>query len=104
MYSEKIKKLIPAKIEELKEHLSEKELNSKPIGERYTLAELHTAFSLIQNKSNYKKSINSTILKEDYDISAAACSFMTGSMLDIINETKDGYQVVAEGYYAAIGA
>lgn len=102
MYSQNITNQIPKSKTEKIPFLSEEELNSVPEGD-YTLLELHAAFDLIKDKEHYKNPIQATIPREDFAITSAACSFFTGSMLDISETTDTHYVVEAVGYFEAIG-
>ncbi|CAH6985496.1 conserved hypothetical protein [Vibrio chagasii] len=87
------------------EYHNEDFLNKSMCAEGFTYLELQIAFDLISPKTGYKDPIDTVIDMEDYDICAEACSFITGSSLEIVAEPSDGkVHVVAEGYYNAIGS
>jgi len=71
----------------------------------YTQAELHEAFSAVQDRENWKRPIRATIPKTQVDVTRAAVIHFTGSV-PIVTPCPDGVHVEIEaaGYYVAIGA
>jgi hypothetical protein len=104
MYSNAIKDQMNVSKKALLNHFKLEDLIKPLMGQEHSRLELHAAFDLIKDKTNFKNPINSQVLKKDYEISNEACIFFTGSSLDIIGENDTHYQVEAVGYYAAIGA
>lgn len=102
MYSQNITNQIPKSKAEKMPFLDEEELNGIAVGD-YTLLELHAAFDLIKDNEHYKNPVHATIPREDFAITSVACSFFTGSALDIAETTDTHYVVEAEGYFAAMG-
>lgn len=55
---------------------------------------------------NWKDPINSVIKVKDFEIMNEACTYYTGSELQVVShlESRKCYWVYADGYYKAIGA
>lgn len=69
----------------------------------YTRGQLQEAFNFLKKgMSDWKDPICKDIPKDKLVIMREACSFFTGSFLDIYREKKNSYRVYAEGYYNAM--
>ncbi len=78
------------------------EVNGKGVSRR----ELQDAFEKVQNKDNWKMSVNAYVPESDdaaKNLYAAAIEFFTGSKAEFM-ALSNGMVVKAEGYYAAVGA
>lgn len=74
----------------------------------YTQEELLAAFKRVENKSDWKKRIWRLVVikdQEDRQLITQAVIHFTGSVPEFFETaTPNKYRVVANGYYAAIGA
>ena len=61
-------------------------------------------FAKIKPKGRWKNPIDCWIDADDFDACADACTFFTGSLLDVYAKKGGKVRVKAAGYYAAIGA
>lgn len=74
-----------------------------PLG--FTRGQLQDAFKVLtKNMENWKDPILAVIRKDEFVIMRDACSFFTGSFLEIEQEKGQFCIVSAEGYYMAIGS
>lgn len=82
------------------------EINSEvvsPLG--FTRGQLQDAFNVLtKDMKNWKDPIIKVIRKDEIKIMREACSYFTGSFLEVEKEKGDFCIVSAEGYYMAIGA
>jgi chromosome condensin MukBEF MukE localization factor len=83
--------------------------NAVPRAERpeYTQEQLQAAFNKVANSKNWKNRINRIVTVADdseRDLIARAVIHFTGSVADFIELGDNKYRVIADGYYAAIGA
>ncbi len=104
--SQKIQQVIAGKKlrEEYLEHFNDAQLD-EVVHLDYTRIELTAAFSLIQDKENYKAPINSTIEDVLFPICDAACVFFTsGRLTKVSSLPNDRILVHSEGYYHHCGA
>lgn len=73
----------------------------------YTSEELNKAFNRVANSKNWKNRINRVVeIKDDEerDLISEAIIHFTGSCPDFIEQSNGKVRVVANGYYATIGA
>ncbi len=70
----------------------------------YTQQELIDAFETVQNKKNWKYSIDARISVDQMDIVGEAIAHFTGSIPHFDDGHDGTIRVEAEGYYIAIGA
>lgn len=70
----------------------------------YTDAELHRAFDMVKNRTNWKEPINAVIAESDLDIVTEAVIYFTGCLIDVWPYKEGRVRVTAAGYYAQIGA
>jgi len=74
-----------------------------PLG--FTRGQLQDAFNVLtKGMENWKDPIVKVIRKDEFVIMREACSFFTGSFLEVEKEKGDFFIVSAEGYYMAIGS
>jgi hypothetical protein len=74
---------------------------------RYTNEQMSQCFANVQNAKGWKHRINKLIDnpgEKNLDCLAEAILNFTGSMPTFFNESNGKVRVMAEGYYAAIGA
>ncbi len=72
--------------------------------ERFTVRELHDAFSMVQDQENWKNPVSALIHPQFKDVVADAVTFMTGSVPKFLSIGSGMLRVQASGYYEAIGA
>ena len=78
--------------------------NHQPVYDGYTQRQLHDAFDLVKNKSNWKLHINALVPNDvDRRLIEAACIYFAGSPPTFMREGKR-LRVTAAGYYACIGS
>lgn len=67
--------------------------------------DLRAAFSRIASKENWKNPVEAEIVEGDFKLMSAAVVFMTGSILEVVENLEGGrLRVWAAGYYLTIGA
>lgn len=82
------------------------EMNAEVVSQLgFTRGQLSDAFNVLtKNMENWKMPIRCFIRKEELEIMREACSFFTGSFLEVEMEKGGLFIVSAEGYYMAVGA
>lgn len=72
---------------------------------KYCHEELKAAFELVENKTNWKLPIDTTIESKQVDVVRDAVPFFTGSIAHFTPIMgTDKVRVQASGYYSAVGA
>jgi hypothetical protein len=70
----------------------------------YTDDELREAFSLVKNRENWKLPVDAVVpVDADMGRIDAAVAYFTGGGITQL-KVKDGWRVLAAGYYACIGS
>lgn len=83
-----------------------KELNAEVVSHLgFTRGQLQDAFKVLtKDMENWKDPILKVIRKDEIVIMREACSFFTGSFLEVEQEKGQFCIVSAEGYYMAVGS
>jgi hypothetical protein len=85
--------------------MSNEQTNVNPeTGTKYSRAELHAAFSAVQDPANWKNPIDAVIDASAQDVTLEAVVFFAGCLPTFKKRGDGRLNVKAVGYYVAVGA